>query len=222
LTYNSYPTKHLKNVPFMLPELLSGEMKMVGVKGTAELFESNLEPILGVAYGVALHLTRKPEDAEDLVQETVVKSFCGFHTFQAGTNFKAWFLRILTNAFFKRCKKQRREPEMVEMEEDSALFLYNQTCEAGLHEANNNPGAALLRKMDAEHIAAAMAELPVEYRVVAALYFMDEFSYQEIAEIIDCPVGTVRSRLHRGRRKLQKLLWRVAEEQGIVAGHSDV
>ena len=75
----------------------------------------------------------------------------------------------------------------------------------------------MLRKIDAEHIAAAMKELPSEYRVVTALYFMDEFSYREIADIIDCPVGTVRSRLHRGRKILQKLLWRVAREQGIVS-----
>ncbi len=189
------------------------------IKGAAKLFESNLEPILGIAYGVALRLTRNPADAEDLVQEAAVKSFCGFHNFQAGTNFKAWFLRIMTNVFFKRCRKKRCEPEIVDLEEDSALYLYNKTCEAGLHEASDNPGAVLLRKMDAEHIAAAMAELPLEYRIVAALYFMDEFSYQEIADIIDCPVGTVRSRLHRGRRILQKSLWRVAQEQGIVSKH---
>ena len=190
---------------------------MAGIKGAARLFESNLEPILGVAYGVALHLTHNAADAEDLVQEAAVKSFCGFHNFQAGTNFKAWFLRILTNAFFKRCKKKRCEPEIVDLEENSALYLYNQTCKAGLHKGSDDPATNLLRKIDAEHIAAAMKELPSEYRVVTVLYFMDEFSYQEIAEIIDCPVGTVRSRLHRSRKILQKLLWRVAEEQGIVS-----
>ena len=192
-------------------------MAGAGSKGAVKLFESNLEPILGVAYGVALHLTHKPEDAEDLVQEAAVKSFCGFHTFEAGTNFKAWFLRIMTNAFLRRCKKKRCEPVLVDLEDESALYMYNQTCEAGLHEKYDDPAAILLRKMDAEHIRAAMAELPLEYRVVAALYFMDEFSYQEIAEITDCPIGTVRSRLHRGRRLLQKALWRVAQEQGIVA-----
>lgn len=187
------------------------------IKDAVKLFESNLEPILGVAYGVALRLTHNASDAEDLVQEAAVKSFCGFHTFQTGTNFKAWFLRIMTNAFFKRCRKKRCEPEIIDLEDDSALYLYNKTCEAGLFDMSDNPGEVFLRKMDAEQIAAAMAELPVEYRVVAALYFMDEFSYQEIADIIDCPVGTVRSRLHRGRRKLQKSLWRIAQEQGIVA-----
>ena len=186
----------------------------------AKLFESGLEPILGVAYGVALRLTHNPADAEDLVQEAAIKSFCGFHTFQAETNFKAWFLRIMTNAFFTRCRKKQVEPELIDLEDDAALYLYNKKCEAGLREADDNPAMRLLRKMDAEYIAAAMADLPLEYRVVAALYFMDEFSYQEIADIINCPVGTVRSRLHRGRRILQKSLWRVAEEQGIVAGQA--
>jgi RNA polymerase sigma-70 factor (ECF subfamily) len=190
---------------------------MAGIKGAAELFESNLEPILGVAYGVALHLTHNAADAEDLVQEAAVKSFCGFHNFQPGTNFKAWFLRILTNAFYKRCKKKRCEPEIVDLEENSALYLYNQTCKAGLHKVSDDPATDLLRRIDAEHITAMMKLLPSEYRIVTVLYFMDEFSYQEIAEIIDCPVGTVRSRLHRSRKTLQKLLWRFAEEQGIVS-----
>ena len=193
---------------------------MTEAEGAAKMFESNLEPILGLAYGVALHLTRKPEDAEDLVQEASVKSFCGFHTFEAGTNFKAWFLRIMTNAFLRRCKKKRCEPELVDLEDESALYLYNQTCEAGWHDIHDDPATILLRKMDAEQIRTAMAELPLEYRVVAALYFMDEFSYGEIAEITECPIGTVRSRLHRGRKLLQKALWRVAEEQGIVAALS--
>lgn len=189
------------------------------IKDAAKIFELNLEPILGTAYGVALRLTHNAADAEDLVQEAAVKSFCGFHTFQTGTNFKAWFLRILTNTFYRQYKERCRQPETVEIEDDSVLYLYNQTYAAGLHELSDNPSEILLRKMDTEQIAAAVAQLPLEYRVVAALYFMDEFSYQEIADIIDCPVGTVRSRLHRGRRKLQKSLWRVAQEQGIVAKH---
>ncbi len=189
--------------------------------GTAKLFEAKLEPILGTAYGVALRLTRNPSDAEDLVQEAAVNSFCGFHTFESGTNFKAWFLRILTNAFYKRYHKKQNEPEMVDLEDDLMLYLYNRTCEAGLHCTSDNPAEILLRKMDAKQITTAIAELPVEYRVAAAFYFMEEFSYQEIADIIDCPVGTVRSRLHRGRKLLQKSLWQVAEEQGIVAEHSE-
>ena len=188
---------------------------------TAKKFESNLEPILGLAYGVALSLTRNPSDAEDLVQEAAVKSFCGFHTFEAGTNFKAWFLRIMTNAFYKKYNKKQKEPEVVDLEDDLTLYLYNKTCEAGIHGADENPAEILFRKMDSKRIAAAIADLPVEYRVVAALYFMNELSYQEIADIIDCPVGTVRSRLHRGRKLLQKSLWRVAEEQGIVAEQSN-
>ena len=195
---------------------------MEKVNGTAKkIFESNLEPLLGTAYGVALRLTRNSSDAEDLVQEAAFNSFCGFQTFQTGTNFKAWFLRILTNAFYKKYCKKQSEPEIVDLEDDLTLYLYNKTCEAGLYDVCENPGEILLRKMDAKQITEAIAELPLEYRVVAALFFMDEFSYQEIADIIECPVGTVRSRLHRGRKLLQKSLWQVAEEQGIVAEHSD-
>ena len=186
------------------------------IKNSAKKFESKLEPILGMAYGVALRLTRNSADAEDLVQEAAVKSFCGFHTFEAGTNFRAWFLRILTNAFYKKYRKNQNEPEMVDVEDDLTLFLYNKTNEAGLHDAVENPGEVFLRKMNAEQIASAISELNDEYRVVAAFYFIDGFSYQEISEIVDCPVGTVRSRLHRGRKLLQKSLWQIAEEQGIV------
>lgn len=183
---------------------------------TAEQFEADLEPVLGIAYGVALRLTRNPADAEDLVQEAAVKSFGNFHTFEAGTNFKAWFLRILTNAFYKKYRKNQSEPEIVDVEDDLTLYLFNKTSEAGFHETVENPGEVFLRKMNAEQIASAISELTVEYRVVAALYFVDGFSYQEISEIVDCPVGTVRSRLHRGRKLLQKSLWEIAQEQGIV------
>ncbi len=183
---------------------------------TAEQFEADLEPILGIAYGVALRMTRNAPDAEDLVQEAAVKSFCNFHTFETGTNFKAWFLRIMTNAFYKKYRKKQCELEMIDVEDDLTLYLYNKTYDAGFHETIENPGEVFLRKMDAERIAAAISELAVEYRVVAAFYFMDGFSYQEIAAMVDCPVGTVRSRLHRGRKLLQKSLWQVAEEQGIV------
>lgn len=186
------------------------------VKTTAKTFEANLELILGLAYGVALRLTRNPSDAEDLVQEAAVKSFCNFHTFEMGTNFKASFLRIMTNAFYKKYRKKQCEPEMVDVEDDLTLYLYNKTHDAGFHAAVENPGEVLLRKMDAARIAAAIEDLAIEYRIVAAFYFMDEFSYQEIAEIVDCPAGTVRLLLHRDRKLLQKSLWQVAEEQGIV------
>jgi RNA polymerase sigma-70 factor (ECF subfamily) len=184
---------------------------------TAQTIERLLAPILGPAYGTALHMTRNREDAEDLVQEAAVQAFRSFGTFQEGTNFKAWFFRILTNLFLNKYRQKQREPQIVEFEDAPELYLYAQTRQAGLHAWSADPAALVMRKMDAENVASAIAALPEEFRTVCALYFMQEFSYQEIAAILDCPVGTVRSRLHRGRRALQRALWHVAQERGIPA-----
>jgi RNA polymerase sigma-70 factor, ECF subfamily len=184
---------------------------------TARRVEALLAPILGPAYGTALHMTRNREDAEDLVQEAAVQAFRAFGTFEEGTNFKAWFFRILTNLFLNKYRQKQREPQLVEFEDAPELYLYTQTRQSGLHAWCADPAALVIRKMDAEHVADAIAALPEEFRTVCALYFMQEFSYQEIAEVLDCPVGTVRSRLHRGRRALQRTLWQVAQEQGIPA-----
>ena len=183
-------------------------------------FESNLTPILPAVYGTALHMTRHRDDAEDLVQEAALQAFRAFASFQEGTNFKAWFFRILTNLFINAYRKRRREPEietLSEHEDAPALYLFKRTRERGMHSGNQDPAALVLEKVEVEQVSRAIAALPEDYRVVAALYFMEEFSYQEIADIVGCPVGTVRSRLHRGRRMLQQALWHVAERQGIVA-----
>jgi RNA polymerase sigma-70 factor (ECF subfamily) len=186
-------------------------------EAAAKRFEGHLAPLLGAAYGTAVHMARNRDDAEDLVQEAAVRAFRSFHTFQEGTNFKAWFFRILTNLFLEKYRQKQREPEMVGLEEPPFTWLYAQTVQAGLHAWNADPAALVLRKLEAEQVAAAIASLPNEYRTVCALYFMQELSYQEIAEILDCPVGTVRSRLHRGRRALQLTLWNVAQEHGVPA-----
>jgi len=182
----------------------------------AKQFEALLTPILGLAYGIAYNLTRSRTDAEDLVQDTAVQAYRHFDRFQQGTSFKAWFLKILTNEFLQKRRKEKRAPEVLDIEEAPDLFLYDQTRRAGLHEMNTDPAALLLGKLTAEEISEAIARLPEEFRVVSALYFMDEFSYQEIAEMLNIPVGTVRSRLHRGRKLLQKNLWHIAQEHGIL------
>jgi len=146
-------------------------------------------------------------------------------SFQEGTNFKAWFLRILTNLFINRYRKKLREPEIGaihELEDAPALYLFKQTRAMGLHSGNSDPAALVIEKVEAEQVANAIAALPEDYRVVSPLYFREKFFYQEIAEIVGCPVGTVRSRLHRGRRILQKALWQVAERQGVVADLSAI
>jgi RNA polymerase sigma-70 factor, ECF subfamily len=186
-------------------------------------FEAYLAALLDAAFGTALHLTRHRDDAEDLVQAAALQAFRAFASFQAGTNFKAWFFRILTNLFINDYRKKRREPEttmLPELEDVPALYLFKQTRHMGLHAWNSDPAALVLDKLESTQVAMAIAALPEEYRIVSALYVMEEFSYQEIAEIVGCPVGTVRSRLQRGRRMLQKALWRIAEDQGVIAGLS--
>jgi RNA polymerase sigma-70 factor (ECF subfamily) len=179
-------------------------------------FEALLRPIVPVAYGVALRLARHPADAEDLVQEAALRAYRAFHTFELGTNFKAWFLRILTNVYFASYRKKKRQPEIVDLDDAPPLYLYMQTAASGLSAEGEDPAGALLAKLDAEQIAAAIASLPDEYRMACTLYFLDDLQYQEIAAILDLPLGTVRSRLHRGRRLLQKALWHVARSHGLV------
>lgn len=175
-------------------------------------FESLLQPVLPVAYGVAMRLARQRDDAEDLVQEAAMLAFRAFHTFEIGTNFKAWYLRILTNCFFARYRKHKRRPQMVELDAAPSDSLGAEIAAAG---GDLDGAALLLDRLDAEQITAALAALPEEYRAVTTLYFQDDLSYQEIATILDCPLGTVRSRLHRGRRVLQRSLWHLAREHGI-------
>lgn len=184
---------------------------------TQRQFEQLLAPLLSQAFGVAMQMTRNRDDAQDLVQEAAIQAFRAFHTFQPGTNFKAWYFKILTNLFLNRRRKQQREPATTALDDAPDLYLFLETKNAGLHERNSDPATLVMQEITAEHIVQAITLLPEDYRAAAALYFMEELSYQEIAEIIDCPVGTVRSRLHRGRKLLQKALWEIAQEQGIVA-----
>jgi RNA polymerase sigma-70 factor (ECF subfamily) len=180
-------------------------------------FEALLSPILSLAFGTAVRLTRDRTEAEDLVQDAALLAFRGFGSFEQGTNFKAWFFRILTNAFYSRHRKEKHERANLSTEDVPALYLYSRTAEAGLQSHEPDPASALMDRIDTEQVTEALDALPTEYRVVATLYFIEDFSYQQIAEVLGCPVGTVRSRLHRGRRMLQKALWRIAEERGITA-----
>lgn len=188
-----------------------------GTTDPAATLEDLLSPLLASAYGTALHLARNHADAEDIVQEAAYNACRSFHQFQPGTNFRAWFFRILTNCFLCRWRRRKRGPEIVNLEDASELHLYVQTAAAGLMGSDEDPAARVLERIEAEQVAEAVGRLPLEYRVVATLYFMQDFSYPEIAEVLAVPIGTVRSRLHRGRRMLQKALWDLALERGLVA-----
>lgn len=183
---------------------------------TPETFEALLAPILGLALAVATRLTHNHTEAEDLVQDAALLAFRGFTSFTLGTNFKAWYLRILTNCFLMRYRKKKKLPEHITLDNAPPLYLLRESVAAGLHETSKDPAADLLGQMTAEQIGKALGELPEEFRVVTTLYFLDDMPYKGIAEVLGLPVGTVRSRLHRGRRMLQKALWEIAVEEGIV------
>ncbi len=188
-----------------------------GEPGGTASFEELLEPVLDAAFGTALRFTRNRADAEDLVQEAALLACRGFGSFEPGSNFRAWFFRILTNCFYSKYRKRKRQGTEIELDDTPELYMYCQTAAIGLHAQTDDPAALLMSKLDSEQVEAAIAALPEEYRVAATLYFVQDFSYQEIAEVVGVPVGTVRSRLHRGRRLLQKALWVIAEERGIVS-----
>jgi RNA polymerase sigma-70 factor (ECF subfamily) len=178
-------------------------------------FEMLLSPIMQMAYGTAVRLTRNRTEAEDLVQDAALLAYKAFGTFQRGTNFKAWFFRILTNAFYSRHRKEKHEKANLSTDDAPALYLYERATEAGLWGSESDPASAVMDRLDVDRVGEALDTLPQEYRDVATLYFIDDLSYQQIAEVLQCPVGTVRSRLHRGRRILQKSLWDIAVERGI-------
>ena len=178
-------------------------------------FETLLAAVVDAAYGYAFRLSNNRSDAEDLVQEAAMLAFRGFGSFEAGSNFKAWFFKILTNCYRSKYRKDRRRPT-VDLDDTPDLYLYARSGEVGFPTEGPDPAATLLDRLGTEQVVAALEQLPDEYRIVSTLYFMQDFSYEEIALALGCPIGTVRSRLHRGRKILQKALWQVAEEAGIV------
>jgi RNA polymerase sigma-70 factor (ECF subfamily) len=181
-------------------------------------FEVLFGSVITPAFGVAVRYTRNQADAEDLVQEAALLAYRAFDSFESGTNFRAWFLKILTNCYFSKRRREKSRPVTSDLDDTPDLYLYAHSGEAGFPTQGPDPAATLLDKLGTERIVEAINLLPEEYRVVCTLYFLEDLSYEDTARVLECPVGTVRSRLHRGRRMLQKALWQVAEEDGIVGG----
>jgi RNA polymerase sigma-70 factor, ECF subfamily len=180
------------------------------------VFTDLLTGILDNAYRTAHYLTGNREDAEELVQETALLAHRNFHRFELGTNFRAWFLTILRNRFVSEYRKKTRRIETVQMDDAESLYLYRKTRDTGLHDEAGDPARYLFDRLDRDKIQAALDRLPDEFREVSTLYFTQDLSYHEIARVLEIPVGTVRSRIHRGRRLLQRALWSVAEDYGLV------
>ena len=170
-------------------------------------FERQMLPNLDALYRSALSMTKNPGDAEDLVQETFVRAFQFFAQFQGGTNARAWLFRIMTNLYINSYRKKTREPDRVSYDEMEDFYLYNRLSDAQTSGIAASPEDVIIQQVEAEAIRAAIEKLPDEYRETVILADVNEFSYQEISEMLDIPIGTVRSRLSRGRRLVQKAIW---------------
>jgi RNA polymerase sigma-70 factor (ECF subfamily) len=176
-------------------------------------FESLTLDHLDPLYAAALRLTKNERDAEDLVQDTFLRAYRFFDKFERGTNIKAWLFKILTNTFINRYRRKVKERSVVEDERDT---VHERFMSRDVSESATNPEQYFFDRLLSDDVLAAIDSLPLDFRMVVILADLQEFSYKEIAEILDCPVGTVMSRLYRGRKLLQKYLLGYAVEQGVV------
>jgi RNA polymerase sigma-70 factor (ECF subfamily) len=167
-------------------------------------------------YSAAMRMTRNPSDAEDLVQETYLKAYRAYHTFEAGTNLKAWLYRILTNTYINKYRKDSRRPSEVDLGDVEDLYLYRRIGSEASAEASRTTEDRVLDGLVESDIKAAVEALPENFRMPVLLADLEGFSYKEIAEILDIPIGTVMSRLHRGRKAMQKALWEYAKQRGLL------
>lgn len=181
----------------------------------AARFEREAMPLLDQMYSAALRTTRNPTDAEDLVQETYAKAFAAFHQYRPGTNLKAWMYRILTNSYINSYRKKQRQP----LESDAAEVEDYQLARAASHTSRGLRSAEMeaLDHLPDSDVTRALASIGEDFRLAVYLADVEGFSYKEIAEIMQTPIGTVMSRLHRGRKQLRELLTDYAIERGVIS-----
>ncbi|HXV73020.1 MAG TPA: sigma-70 family RNA polymerase sigma factor [Acidimicrobiia bacterium] len=167
-------------------------------------------------YSAAMRMARNPADAEDLVQETFLKAYRAYDTFEEGTNLKAWLYRILTNTYINKYRKESRRPAETDLGDVEDLYLYRRLGSDDTADVSRTTEDRVLDGLVESDIKAAVEELPENFRMPVLLADLEGFSYKEIAEILDIPIGTVMSRLHRGRKAMQKRLWEFASKRGLL------
>ena len=173
-------------------------------------------PYMDQLYSAALRMTRNPSDAEDLVQETYLRAYRGFGGFKDGTNLKAWLYKILTNTFINTYRAKKRRPEETEFDDVEDFALYGRLRGLEAADASRTPETEVLDAMPDEVVKEALESLPEQFRMAVLLADVEGFSYKEIADIMEVPIGTVMSRLHRGRKQLQQRLWEFARDRGLL------
>ena len=183
-------------------------------------FADDTEQFMSSLYSAALRMTRNPADAEDLVQETYLKAYRAYGTFQEGTNLKAWLYRILTNTFINSYRAKRRHPEETELEDVEDFYLFNRLGGLEAAAAGRSAEDEVLDTFTDDEVKQAIESLPESFRMAVLLADVEGFSYKEIAEIMEVPIGTVMSRLHRGRRALEKALHDFGMARGLVTAKS--
>ena len=200
------------------PEIISGEQADGSIvreelteRERQELFEEQALPYLDRLYSAALRYTRNPADAEDLVQEAIAKAYSSYHQFQQGTNLRAWLYRILHNTYINQYRKKQRRPQETLQDEIDDFSFYD-----AINQGGRSAEREVLEQLSDAEIKQALADLPETFRMAVYLADVEGFAYKEIAEIMDTPIGTVMSRLHRGRKALQKALADYARARGLI------
>jgi RNA polymerase sigma-70 factor (ECF subfamily) len=180
-------------------------------------FAEQAMPFMDQLYSHALRMTRNAADAEDLVQETYLKAYRGFGGFQEGTNLRAWLFRILTNNYINTYRKKQRRPEESDLADLEDMFMYRRLGGAQAAELARSAEDELFEHLTDSEVKDAIEALPEQYRDAVLLADVEGFAYKEIAEILDVPIGTVMSRLHRGRKRLQQQLYEFGRRRGLVS-----